>query len=67
MVDSGSASAAVVIGATYDPNMLDALGGQNLPPDIAKARLWYQRAHQMGAPESASLLERLGSTERRPR
>jgi hypothetical protein len=39
LVDGGNASAAVIIGATYDPNMLDALGGQNLPPDIAKARL----------------------------
>jgi hypothetical protein len=66
-VDSGSASSAVVIGATYDPNMLDALGGQNIAPDIAKARLWYRRAQQMGAPEATSLLEKLESVARRSR
>jgi hypothetical protein len=67
MVDGGNASAAVIIGATYDPNMLDALGGQKLPPDIAKARLWYQRAQQMGAPEAARLLERVENREQRSR
>jgi hypothetical protein len=63
MVESGNASAAVDLGSTYDPNILDALGVRNFPPDVAKARLWYQRAQQMGAPEAVGLLENLESRE----
>jgi hypothetical protein len=67
MVDGGNASAAVDLGSTYDPNILDALGVRNFPADVAKARLWYQKAQQMGAPEAVGLLESLESSERRSR
>jgi TPR repeat protein len=64
MIESGNASAAVDLGSTYDPNILDALGVRNFRADVAKARAWYQKAQQMGAPEAAGLLESLESSER---
>jgi hypothetical protein len=67
LVESGNAPAAVAIGSTYDPNILDVLNVRNFPPDVAKARLWYQRAQQMGASEAAGLLESLDSRERQSR
>jgi hypothetical protein len=64
MIESGNASAAVDLGSTYDPNILDALGVRNVPADVAKARVWYQRAQQMGSPDAAGLLEGLERSER---
>jgi hypothetical protein len=88
LVEGGNASAAVDLGLTYDPNILDALGVRDLPKDgpvvyagrnqmmdssrittsfpadVAKARVWYQRAQQMGAPEAVGLLENLERSER---
>jgi len=64
MVESGNASAAVDLGSTYDPNILGVLGVRNFPADVGKARVWYQRAQQMGAPEAVKLLESLESRER---
>jgi TPR repeat protein len=64
MVESGNASAAVDLGSTNDPNILDALGVQNFPADVVKARVWYQKAQQMGAPDAVKLLESLESRER---
>jgi hypothetical protein len=64
LVESGNSSAAVDLGTTYDPNILDALSVRNFPADVAKARVWYQRAQQMGAPEAVGLLESLDRSER---
>jgi TPR repeat protein len=64
MIESGNASAAVDLGSTYDPNILDALGVRNFPPDVAKARIWYQKAQQMGSPDAAGLLDSLERSER---
>jgi hypothetical protein len=67
LVEGGNAWAAVDLGSTYDPIILDALGVRNFPADVAKARIWYQRAQQMGAPEAVGLLESLDRSERRSR
>ena len=64
MVEGGNASAAVDLGSTYDPNILDALAVHNFSADIAKARVWYQKAQQIGAPDAVELLENLESSER---
>jgi hypothetical protein len=64
MIESGNASAAVDLGSTYDPNILGALGVRNFPPDVAKARIWYQKAQQMGSPDAAGLLDSLERSER---
>jgi hypothetical protein len=66
MIESGNASAAVDLGSTYDPNILDALGVRNLPADVAKARIWYQKAKQMGSPDATDLLDSLERKSDRP-
>jgi len=59
LADEGNAWAALELGKTYDPNILDALGIRNFPADVEKARVWYQRAQLMGSPEAVGLLESL--------
>ena len=65
LVEGGNEWAAVDLGSTYDPIILDALGVRNFPADVAKARTWYQMAQQMGSPEAVELLESLERSERR--
>jgi hypothetical protein len=65
LVEGGNAWAALDLGSTYDPNILDALGVRSLPADATKARAWYQMAQQMGSPEAVGLLESLERSERR--
>jgi hypothetical protein len=67
LVEGGNAWAAVDLGSTYDPNMLDALDIRSFPADATKARTWYQVAQQMGSPEAVVLLESLERSERRSR
>jgi TPR repeat protein len=67
LVEGGNAWAAVDLGSTYDPIILEALGVRNFPPDVAKARTWYQMAQQMGSPEAVELLESLDRSTRRSR
>jgi hypothetical protein len=62
-----NAWAALELGKTYDPNILNALGVRDFPPDVAKARAWYQRAQLMGSPDAAGLLESLETSQRRAR
>jgi TPR repeat protein len=57
---AGDASAAMALAATYDPLMLAKLGAVGVGGDVEKARSWYQKAVELGAPEASrrlSLLE----------
>jgi hypothetical protein len=67
LVEGGNAWAAVDLGSTYDPSILNALGVRSFPADTTKARTWYQMAQQMGSPEAVGLLESLERSERRSR
>jgi hypothetical protein len=51
--------AAFALGATYDPIMLQRLGTRTLTPDIATARVWYERAKKLGSVEASAQLELL--------
>jgi TPR repeat protein len=64
LVEGGNAWAAVDLGSTYDPNILNALGVRSFP---AEARTWYQMAQQMWSPDAVGLLESLERSERRSR
>ena len=64
LVEGGNAWAAVDLGSTYDPNILNALGIRSFPADATKALNWYQMAQQMGSPEAVGLLESLEGSER---
>jgi hypothetical protein len=59
--EAGLATAAVRMGATYDPAELtrvDALSG--VAPDRGEARKWYERARDLGSRDAEARLLRLG-------
>jgi hypothetical protein len=58
--DLGSASAALALGATYDPNRLWSLGVLGLVGNKERARQWYLRASELGNPEAKDRLAALG-------
>jgi hypothetical protein len=53
--EAGDAKAALMLAETYDPNILRA----GVAPDTAMARLWYEKAKDLGSPEAQRRLERL--------
>jgi hypothetical protein len=57
----GSARAAMLLAATYDPRELARAGVQGVQPNVAEARKWYERARELGAPEAEERLARLGA------
>ena len=57
--EAGNARAALTLAETYDPIVLDTLGESGLAPNIAMARLWYQKANELGSTEALARLERL--------
>jgi hypothetical protein len=70
--EAGNAAAALEVGATYDPTILQQkaqIGGTttaSVPAmvdmaDIRMARLWYEKAKDLGSTEAAVRLERLRS------
>jgi hypothetical protein len=58
--DAGLAAAALRLAATYDPAVLRGLKTQGVAADAALARKWYERARDLGAPDTAEPLARLG-------
>jgi hypothetical protein len=46
--DAGVASAALRLGATFDPDFLSRVGIQGIPGDAAQAASWYRRARDLG-------------------
>ena len=46
--EAGSARALIAVGATYDPNVLEALTIQGARPDAKAAETWYARAEGLG-------------------
>ena len=48
-----------MLAGTYDPTVLDLIRAIGVVPDIAKARLWYEKAKNLGSPEAARRLELL--------
>jgi hypothetical protein len=59
--EAGSMQAALTLAGTFDPNVLAALSVQNGAADIAMARLWYERAEQLGSSEAPRRLRQLAS------
>ena len=57
--ETGNAKAAFMLAGTYDPAVLDLPRSMGVAPDIAKARLWYEKAKNLGSPEAARRLELL--------
>jgi hypothetical protein len=73
---AGSAPAALELGGTYDPIILERLGATSVTemvenvvvlPDTALARAWYQKAKDLGSAEAPGRLEELARLYGRPR
>jgi hypothetical protein len=60
----GSAQAALVLGGTYDPEVLREIGVLGFAPNPALAREWYQKALELGAGEASRRLDRLAQAQR---
>jgi hypothetical protein len=58
--EAGSANAALALGATFDPLVIQRLGVIGMTADIARARIWYQKAAELG---SATALQELAKLE----
>jgi TPR repeat protein len=47
--EGGDASAALALATTYDPRDLEKLQARDADPDIAMARVWYQKAKDLAS------------------
>jgi hypothetical protein len=59
--EAGNARAALTLGGTFDPNVLKTLGSREGATDMAMARLWYERAEQLGSAEASDRLRQLAT------
>jgi hypothetical protein len=57
--EGGSASAALMLGAIFDPLVVHAIGGTGIKPDTALARQWYEMAVELGSEAASQQLARL--------
>jgi TPR repeat protein len=58
--EAGSASAALMLGTTFDPLALQQLGAIGVVPDVAQARQWYEKAAALGSDSASQRLAKLG-------
>jgi hypothetical protein len=59
--NAGDARAAMTLAGTYDPVILEKLGVHGFVPDVAMARVWYEKAKKYGSAEAPRRLELLAS------
>jgi hypothetical protein len=57
--NAGDASAALAMGATYDPDVLAKRFIRGIEADAQEARMWYERARELGSPEGPRRIEML--------
>ena len=60
--EAGSASAALMLGTTYDPLSIQQLGAIGVVPDVAQARQWYEKAAELGSDAASQRLAKLPQT-----
>lgn len=59
--EAKSAPAAFALGRTYDPLIERSAVRPDAPPDMAMARIWYEKAKDLGSPDAAQRLSQLPS------
>ena len=59
VAEAGNAAAALSLGETFDPLIIQRLGAIGVQPDAAKAREWYERAAQLGSDVASQHLAKL--------
>lgn len=57
--DAQEAEAALMLGTTYDPQVLGNQDMRSITPDPAKARHWYQKAATLGSADARRRLSQL--------
>jgi TPR repeat protein len=57
--DAQEAEAALMLAGTYDPQVLGTQDMRSITPDPATARLWYQKAAQLGSPDGRRHLSQI--------
>ena len=57
--EAGSGDAALLLGATFDPEFIAKIGAQGIKADPKEARGWYERAEQLGVKDAESKLKAL--------
>ena len=59
--EAGDAAAALAMGATYDPLVLNRIGALGVRADPGLARTWYERAKDFGSPEAPRRIDMLAN------
>jgi TPR repeat protein len=62
--EAGSAEAALALGSTFDPAVVQRLGAIGVRVDRAKAREWYQKAAALGSKLASPQLGNLAEARR---
>ena len=60
--EAGSAAAALSLGETFDPLVIQQFHAIGVQPDPAKAREWYERAAQLGSDAASQHLAELAQS-----
>jgi hypothetical protein len=60
--EAGSASAALMLGTTFDPLVIQQLGAIGIVSDVAQARQWYEKAVELGSDAASQRLAKLPQT-----
>jgi hypothetical protein len=61
--EAGSASAALMLGTTFDPLVIRQLGAIGVVFDVAQARQWYEKAVELGSDAASQRLAKLPQTD----
>jgi TPR repeat protein len=61
--EAGNAEAALALGSTFDPLVIERLGAIGVQPDTAKARQWYQKAADLGSNLASGQLAKLAAAD----
>ena len=59
--EAGSGEAALMLAATYDQEYIDKIGAHGIKADPNEARIWYERAKQLGVEGAEAKLAALKS------
>jgi hypothetical protein len=59
--EAGDAAAALAMGGTYDPLVLNRIGALGVRADPDLARTWYERAKDFGSPEAPRRIDMLAN------
>jgi hypothetical protein len=57
--EARSANAALMLGSTFDPLIIQQIGVIGIEPDVARARQWYEKAAELGSDAASQRLANL--------